>query len=79
MTSVIRPGDFLKQAVGMKIRVRLNNGIDFRGNLKCLDGFLNIAMENTEEFEGDILKKTYGDAFVRGNNVVYITVESNMK
>ena len=72
----ITPGDFLKQAVGKEVRVRLNNGTDYVGNLSCLDGFLNIAMENTKEFEGPNFRKSYGDAFLRGNNIVYITETS---
>jgi U6 snRNA-associated Sm-like protein LSm6 len=78
-SSAISPGDFLKQAVGKQVRVRLNNGTDFLGNMKCLYGFLNIAMENTLEYDGEDFKKSYGDSFVRGNNVVYITVSSEAK
>jgi U6 snRNA-associated Sm-like protein LSm6 len=78
-SSRITPGDFLKQAVGQEVRVRLNNGTDYRGNLTCLDGFLNIAMEKTKEYANGELQKSYGDAFVRGNNVVYITNPSQGK
>jgi hypothetical protein len=33
-----------------------------------LDGFLNIAMEQTEEYVDGQLKNRYGDCFIRGNN-----------
>jgi U6 snRNA-associated Sm-like protein LSm6 len=33
-----------------------------------LDGFINIAMEQTEEYVNGQLKAKYGDAFIRGNN-----------
>lgn len=72
-TNKITPGDFLKQAVGKEVRVRLNNGNDFVGNLTCLDGYLNIAMENTVEYSAGTRHESYGDAFLRGNNIVYIT------
>jgi U6 snRNA-associated Sm-like protein LSm6 len=72
--STITPGDFLKHVVGQEVRVRLNNGVDYRGNLKCLDGFMNIAMEDTQEFIGESFQKSFGDSFVRGNNVMYIAV-----
>ena len=39
------PGDFLKQALGKAVVVKLNSGVDYRGVLACLDGFMNIAME----------------------------------
>ncbi len=76
-TEKVTPADFLKQAVGKEVRVRLNNGTDFVGNLHCLDGFLNIAMQNTKEFLGRDVQRSYGDAFVRGNNIVYITQSSS--
>jgi hypothetical protein len=36
--------------------------------LACLDGYMNIAMEQTEEYVNGQLKNKYGDAFIRGNN-----------
>ncbi|GFP81559.1 sm-like protein lsm36b [Phtheirospermum japonicum] len=46
-------------------------GLD--GILACLDGYMNIAMEQTEEYVNGQLKNKYGDAFIRGNNVLYIS------
>ncbi|KAB5538614.1 hypothetical protein DKX38_016147 [Salix brachista] len=43
------------------------------GILACLDGYMNIAMEQTEEYVNGQLKNKYGDAFIRGNNVLYIS------
>lgn len=42
------------------------------GVLACLDGYMNIAMEQTEEYIDDQLKTKYGDAFIRGNNGVSV-------
>ena len=42
--------------------------LDSIGNLACLDGYMNIAMEQTEEYVDGELKNRYGDAFIRGNN-----------
>jgi len=36
---------------------------------------MNIALEQTEEYSGGILKNKYGDAFIRGNNVLYISTQ----
>ena len=41
------------------------------GILACLDGYMNIAMEQTEEYVNGQLKNKYGDAFIRGNNGKY--------
>lgn len=40
----------------------------FQGVLACLDGYMNIAMEQTEEYVDGQLKSKYGDCFIRGNN-----------
>lgn len=44
----------------------------FVGILACLDGYMNIAMEQTEEYVNGQLKNKYGDAFIRGNNGNYV-------
>ena len=42
--------------------------VDGSGVLACLDGYMNIALEHTEEYVNGQLKNKYGDAFIRGNN-----------
>ncbi|CAL0329550.1 unnamed protein product [Lupinus luteus] len=41
--------------------------------LGCLDSYMNVAMEHTEEYVNGELKNKYGDAVIRGNNVLYIS------
>jgi U6 snRNA-associated Sm-like protein LSm6 len=67
------PTDFLKGVVGKRVIVRLTSGVDYQGILSCLDGFMNIALEQTEEYVNGAVTNRYGDAFVRGNNVLYIS------
>ena len=69
------PNDFLKQIIGRPVVVKLNSGVDYRGVLTCLDGYMNIALEQTEEYCNGQLKNKYGDAFIRGNNVLYISTQ----
>jgi U6 snRNA-associated Sm-like protein LSm6 len=40
----------------------------FVGVLSCLDGYMNIALEQTEEHVNGAVTNRYGDAFIRGNN-----------
>uniref|UniRef100_A0A1B0GN71 Sm domain-containing protein n=1 Tax=Phlebotomus papatasi TaxID=29031 RepID=A0A1B0GN71_PHLPP len=53
------------------------NSISIRatGVLACLDGYMNIALDQTEEYANGQLKNKYGDAFIRGNNVLYISTQ----
>jgi len=69
------PNEFLKQIIGRPVVVKLNNGVDYRGVLACLDGYMNIALEQTEEYSNGQLKNKYGDAFIRGNNVLFISTQ----
>lgn len=39
------------------------------------DGYMNLAMEQTEEYVDGQLKHKYGDTFIRGNNVLYISAQ----
>lgn len=42
-----------------------------KGVLSCLDGFMNIALEETQEVVEGVSRGKYGDAFIRGNNGSY--------
>ncbi|PSS35585.1 hypothetical protein PHLCEN_2v1462 [Hermanssonia centrifuga] len=64
------PTDFLKGVVGKRVVVRLTSGVDYKGLLSCLDGYMNIALEQTEEYVGGAVTNRYGDAFIRGNNAL---------
>ncbi|KAI5644638.1 LSM domain-containing protein [Phthorimaea operculella] len=60
---------FIQNIHGRPVVVKLNSGVDYRGVLACLDGYMNIALEQTEEYVNGQLKNKYGDAFIRGNNI----------
>jgi U6 snRNA-associated Sm-like protein LSm6 len=49
----------------VKLEPILTRGI---GELQSVDGYMNIALEKTEEHVDGVKKRSYGDAFVRGNN-----------
>ena len=73
------PSDFLKQIIGRPVVVKLNSGVDYRGVLGNLDGYMNIVLEQTEEYCNGQLKNKYGDAFIRGNNELYISTRKPQK
>ncbi|CAI7651931.1 unnamed protein product [Penicillium manginii] len=67
------PSAFLSEIIGAPVIVKLNSGVVYKGELQSVDGYMNIALEKTEEFVNGKLRRNYGDAFVRGNNVLYIS------
>ncbi|KAH8198450.1 hypothetical protein TruAng_007382 [Truncatella angustata] len=62
------PSGFLSQLHGNPVTVKLNSGVVYKGELQSVDGYMNIALEKTEEYVNGVKRRTYGDAFVRGNN-----------
>lgn len=78
------PSAFLSEIIGAPVIVKLNSGVVYKGTCFCfrsnaftdfhtgelqsVDGYMNIALEKTEEFVNGKLRRSYGDAFVRGNN-----------
>merc|ERR1712110_316708 len=74
-TKKYSPSDFVKGIIGRPVVVKLNSGVDYRGILARLDGYMNIVLEQTEEYVNGDLKNKYGDAFIRGNNVLYISAQ----
>eukprot|EP00938_MAST-03A_sp_MAST-3A-sp1_P005166 g5166.t1 len=73
------PSDFLKSVLGRPVVVKLNSGVNYKGVLACLDGFMNIVMEQTEEYVDGQLVNKYGECFIRGNNVLYISAQSSKR
>jgi len=69
------PSAFLTEIIGVPVVVKLNSGIVYKGELQSVDGYMNIALEKCQEFVNGQLRRSYGDAFVRGNNVLYIASE----
>lgn len=45
------------------------------GELQSVDGYMNIALEQTQEIVGGKVHRSYGDTFIRGNNVMYISAD----
>ncbi|KAF1984642.1 LSM-domain-containing protein [Aulographum hederae CBS 113979] len=69
------PSAFLAEINGKSVTVKLNNGIVYKGNLQNVDGYMNIALEHTREVINGKPGKNYGDTFIRGNNVQYISAD----
>ncbi|KAK7951116.1 uncharacterized protein PG986_006844 [Apiospora aurea] len=62
------PSGFLSEIIGNSVTVKLNSGVVYKGELQSVDGYMNIALEKTEEYVNGVKRRSYGDAFVRGNN-----------
>ncbi|ODV92800.1 hypothetical protein CANCADRAFT_21509 [Tortispora caseinolytica NRRL Y-17796] len=73
MSSKQDPSAFLAGIKGKDVTVELNSGIEYKGLLKSVDGYMNISLSNTKEIANNKVTKEYGDVFIRGNNVLLIS------
>lgn len=67
------PSKFLSDIIGSSVIVKLNNGVEYLGNLQTIDGFMNVVLDDGKESINGKVTKSYGDVFIRGNNGMYIT------
>lgn len=72
-TQLQRPAQFLNGILGKKVAVKLASGVVYEGIMVCLDGFMNVVLQDTTEVVEGKHIQTFGDAFIRGNNVMYIS------
>lgn len=67
------PSKFLSDIIGSLVTVKLHNGVEYKGNLQTIDGFMNVVLEDGKESVNGSITKEYGDVFIRGNNGMYST------
>jgi small nuclear ribonucleoprotein len=76
MESNKRPLKSLMKNINNVIQVRLKNDIEYKGRMVQCDAYMNIIMDHAVESKGGEPTANYGYIFIRGNNILYITVQS---
>jgi len=56
----------------------LKNEIEYRGKVSNVDPYMNVILTDAEEYEGGKLSANYGKVVIRGNNVLYIKLETSL-
>jgi small nuclear ribonucleoprotein (snRNP)-like protein len=67
----------IKQLHG-NIEVVLKNGCEYKGKMIQVDGHMNILLEGATEGKDDQMFANYGNVLLRGNNVLYIVINSTL-
>jgi len=70
-----KPLNVLTKQLNAHLAVTLKNGVEYRGRMVRCDGYMNILLEGASEHVNDQLAAKYGSILVRGNNILYITIE----
>jgi len=72
---MVMPLSLLEKSVNKKVSLLLKDNRVLEGTLIGYDDYLNMVIENTEETNGDQVKRL-GTVILRGNNVVSITPQT---
>lgn len=68
----LNPKPFLNNLTGKAVLVKLKWGLEYKGILVSVDGYMNLQLANTEEYIDGALTGNLGEALIRCNNVLYI-------
>ncbi len=68
----------IKQLQG-NLEVVLKNGIEYKGKMIKCDGHMNILLEGATECKDDQMIANYGNVLLRGNNILYIVIDSTLR
>ena len=71
----MKPLNILIKSNGANIEVVLKGRGMYRGKLMRADGYMNMILKGAKEYNRDGLIASYGDVFIRGNNVMYVCIE----
>jgi len=74
-----KPLNVLIKQMNSYIGVTLKNNIEYRGTMVHCDNYMNIILDGASEYNGDQLVANYGKILVRGNNILYITLNVSQK
>ncbi|XP_055330534.1 small nuclear ribonucleoprotein F-like [Paramacrobiotus metropolitanus] len=68
----LNPKPFLNALTGKSVIVKLKWGLEYRGFLVSVDGYMNLQLANTEEYVEGALTGNLGEVLIRCNNVLYL-------
>ncbi|MCW4014196.1 MAG: ribonucleoprotein [Candidatus Bathyarchaeota archaeon] len=71
----MKPLNILIKSNGSNVEVQLKGRGSYRGKLVRADGYMNMMLKGAKEYDNEGLIASYGDVFIRGNNVMYVCIE----
>mmetsp|Transcript_27167 Transcript_27167/g.20326 ORF Transcript_27167/g.20326 Transcript_27167/m.20326 type:complete len:84 (+) Transcript_27167:45-296(+) len=72
MSTAVNPKPFLGDLTGRPVIVKLKWGMEYKGTLMSVDSYMNVQLNNTEEYVDGELSGNLGEVLIRCNNVMYI-------
>jgi small nuclear ribonucleoprotein len=71
-----KPLNVLVKQLNAHIGIMLKNHCEYRGKMIKCDGHMNMLLEGATEHRNGKLITNYGNVLLRGNNVLYITLDA---
>jgi len=71
-----KPIVYMTKNVSNHVRVRLKNDLEYRGRLSQCDSYMNLIIDDATEYNDGEPNAEYGNIFIRGNNIIYISFET---
>jgi len=73
-----RPLAILQKSTKKKVTVRLKNEVEYKGKMENVDSYMNLIMTDAEELREDKVVANYGRIILRGSNVLFIRLETEL-
>mgnify|MGYP001251799638 CR=1 FL=1 len=74
-----RPLNVIQDAINKNVSVRLKNDVEYKGKMENVDSFMNLILNDAEEYNSGSPRANYGTVVIRGNNVLFIKIEENIE
>ncbi len=72
-----RPINTLLRSLNQTVVVKLKNNLAYKGRMIRCDNYMNITLEGASEFNNSTLVANYGNVFIRGNNILFIRLNTD--
>ncbi|KAJ1982006.1 hypothetical protein H4R34_001867 [Dimargaris verticillata] len=70
---LVNPKPFLQDLTGKSVIVTLKWGLEYKGHLTSVDSYMNVQLNNAEEFKDGVSSGgVLGEVLIRCNNVLYV-------
>ena len=75
---ITKPLNKLQRSVNKNVMVRLKNDVEYRGKMTNVDAYMNVILNDAEEYADGELSANYGKVVIRGNNVLFINIKPDI-